>query len=240
MLQTFAHLPAAHPSSYTAHALRARFAQPPYLQAAWTPELRTEPPFAAQVKPSTTPHSADETPPTVNAAVLMGIVHRPSGIEGKDNATIILTQRPTHLRAHAGQIAFPGGKMDAQDADATACALREAHEEVGLSQEFVAVLGELPSYTTGLGYHVVPVLALVSPEHRIDINPEEVAECFEIPLDYLMNPAHHRQHEALVQGSLRRWYSMPYRDGAGTERYVWGISALLLRNLYRFLRAVPQ
>ncbi|MDV7401717.1 CoA pyrophosphatase, partial [Arthrospira platensis SPKY1] len=110
-------------------------------------------------------------------------------------------------------MAFPGGKMDAEDATPTHAALREAWEEVGLAPTAVEVLGLLPEYTTGTAFVITPVVGLVDPAAAISPNPHEVAETFEVPLDYLMNPAHHRLHEWTWEGRLRRWYSMPYQDG---------------------------
>ena len=141
-----------------------------------------------------------------------------------------------HLATHAGQIAFPGGRTDPSDGSAVAAALREAHEEVGLPPGCVEVLGCLPAYLTGTRYSVTPVLGLIPPDVPWSPSPFEVADVFEVPLAFLMNPAHHRWHEAAYQGALRRWLSMPYQDG-DTERYIWGATAGMLRNLYGFLSA---
>jgi 8-oxo-dGTP pyrophosphatase MutT (NUDIX family) len=204
-------LPAVAPSSLTADALAARFAQPP----AWQPELRSEPRFT------------DREP--AQASVLVGIVTRA-------RPTVLLTERTTHLSTHSGQVAFPGGKRDATDRDAVHTALREAQEEIGLDAAHARVLGELPTYTTGTRFIVTPVVALVDPRHQLQANPDEVADIFEVPLDFLMNPAHHRRHRIVASGVEREWFSIPYMDGT-TERFVWGATAGMLRNLYRFLAA---
>jgi len=206
-------LPAVVPAQLTATALRARFASPPV----WTPELRRE------------PRMTDRVP--AQAAVLVPIVQRPQG------ATVLLTERTTHLSTHSGQVAFPGGRVDPEDANIQAAALREAWEEVGLSAQFIEVLGTLPTYTTVTSFVVTPVVALVQPDFVLDINPFEVAEAFEVPLAWLMDPANHRRHAVSATDGVRReWYSMPYVDGPH-ERFVWGATAGMLRNLYRFLAA---
>jgi 8-oxo-dGTP pyrophosphatase MutT (NUDIX family) len=192
-------------------ALRARFASPPD----WQPELVTEKKFMDR--------------PPMHAAVLIPIVMR-------QVLTVLLTQRTVHLSTHAGQIAFPGGKLDSTDADAEAAAKREAFEEVGLSSSFVEVLGQLPIYTTGSAFWVTPVVALVHPGFVLQHNAHEVSDVFEVPLSFLMNPANHRHHQVYWQGVERQWLSMPYQDGL-QERFIWGATAGILRNLYRFLLA---
>ncbi|MDD2917400.1 CoA pyrophosphatase [Rhodoferax sp.] len=205
------HLPAVHPAALQADALRSRFAAPP----AWQAEFLHEKKFM------------ERTP--MPAAVLLPIVQRPE-------PTVLLTLRTQHLSTHSGQIAFPGGKVDDTDTDAVATALREALEEIGLAAQFVEVLGQLPVYVTGSAFHVTPVVALISPDMVLHPNPFEVADVFEVPLVYLMNPAHHRHHRMDWQGVQREWLSMPYRD-ATTERFIWGATAGMLRNFYRFLQA---
>ena len=208
---TDAHLQAVPHTQLTAEALRARFARPP----AWEPEVWRERKFG------------DRAP--ADAAVLLPIVLR-------ERCTLLLTQRTAHLSTHSGQVAFPGGRVDEGDADAVAAALREAQEEVGLSAEYVEVLGTLPTYTTGTAFVITPVVALVRPGFVLTPNPHEVADAFEVPLDYLMNPAHHRRHVAEWEGARREWFSMPYDDD-GRERYIWGATAGMLRNFYRMLAA---
>lgn len=205
------HLPAVGAQSLYPQALVQRFAKPP----AWTPEVLSESRFV------------DRAP--VHAAVLIPLVMR-------DQLMVLLTERTQHLSSHSGQVAFPGGKADAQDGDATATALREAHEEVGLDPHFVQILGALPTYTTGSAFVVTPVVALVQMGFGITPNPYEVADVFEVPLAYLMNPAHHRHHAVDWAGQRREWLSMPYLD-AEKERFIWGATAGMIRNLYHFLRA---
>ena len=209
--QIDAHLGMVPNDALKPQALRQRFAAPP----TWQPEFLTEKKFM------------DRLP--MQAAVLVPIVMR-------SEPTVLLTQRTAHLSTHSGQIAFPGGKVDASDVDVVGAALREAHEEVGLTREYVEVLGQLPVYVTGSVFHVTPVVALVSPGFSLYPNPFEVADVFEVPLQFLMNPAHHRHHLVDWQGVQREWLSMPYQDGA-TERFIWGATAGMLRNFYRFLRA---
>lgn len=211
VFQVDAHLEAVPAQRLTPAALQARFAQPPV----WQPELMRERKFL------------DRAP--AQAAVLLGIVMR-------DEPMVLLTQRPSHMSTHAGQIAFAGGKCDAEDADAAATALREAHEEVGLEAKYVQVLGSLPEYITASAFHVTPVVALIEPDIRLQINTQEVADAFEVPLAFLMNPAHHRWHRYEHEGVVREWLSMPYQDD-GHLRFVWGATAGMLRNFYRFLRA---
>ena len=205
------HLPAVAVTELRPSALRSRFALPP----AWQPELRSEPKFM------------DRQP--MQAAVLIPIVMR-------SEPTVLLTQRTEQMSTHSGQIAFPGGKCDVDDADATAAALREAFEEVGLESGFVDVLGQLPIYTTGSAFIVTPVVALVTPGFVLKPNAQEVSDVFEVPLQFVMNPANHRHHQVHWQGLQRQWLSMPYLDGA-TERFIWGATAGMLRNFYRFLIA---
>lgn len=205
-------LPPVPPQRLAAAALRRRFAQPP----AWVPEVRREPPMT------------DRAP--AQAAVLVPIVQRAE-------PAVLLTERASRMSTHSGQVAFPGGRVDPEDANTAAAALREAWEEVGLSAGYIEVLGQLPTYTTVTGFIVTPVVALVQPGFTLRPNPAEVADTFEVPLAFLMNPAHHRRHQIDKGGPrARHWFSMPYQDG-GTERYVWGATAGMLRNLYRFLMA---
>ena len=204
-------LPPIGPERLTPQALRERFAAPP----AWAPEVVRERKFM------------DRAPAA--AAVLVGLVLR-------DAPTVLLTQRTAHLSTHSGQVAFAGGKCDPDDTDAAATALREAHEEIGLSTHCVEVIGHLPEYITGSAFHVTPVVGLIAPPLSLQPNPHEVQSVFEVPLDFLMNPAHHRWHLHVHEGVQRRWLSMPYDDGQQL-RFIWGATAGMLRNLYRFLAA---
>ena len=201
----------AQPNRLTAGGLRELFARPPV----WTPELLREKKFA------------DRLP--AQAAVLLPLVMH-------ERPTLLLTQRTAHLSTHSGQIALPGGKLDEGDADAIAAALRETQEEIGLSPDRVEVLGTLPVYVTGTAFIVTPVVGLVQPGFTLQPNPYEVDDVFEVPLDFLMDPAHHQRHAWEWGGVMREWYSMPYRDGEN-ERFIWGATAGMLRNFYRLLSA---
>ncbi len=167
------------------------------------------------------------------AAVLVPLVQRPEGL------TVLLTRRTEHLRDHAGQISFPGGRSEPDDDGPTGTALREAHEEVGLTPAHVDVIGVLPVYTTVTRFVVTPVVALVKPRFELALDPFEVAEAFEVPLAWLMNPAHHRRHRVELEGGQRQFLSMPWQgtdvDGRPREYFIWGATAAMLRNLYRFL-----
>ena len=170
-----------------------------------------------------------------NASVLVPIVLRGPL---HDQPTVLLTQRTARMPTHSGQIAFPGGKSDLSDTDAAATALREAHEEVGLEAEFVQVLGQLPTYVTGSAFVITPVVALVHPGFTLVANPVEVSDIFEVPLEFLMNPSNHRRHEVTWRDTTRQWFSMPYYDlDTGKEHFIWGATAGMLRNFYRFLVA---
>ena len=153
-----------------------------------------------------------------------------------ERPTLLLTQRTAHLSTHSGQIAFPGGKLDDTDANATAAALRETQEEIGLSADWIEVLGQLPEYVTGTLFTVTPVVALVRPGFVLQPNPHEVDDVFEVPLDFLMDPSNHHKHGFEWDGVMREWYAMPYQDGA-RERFIWGATAGMLRNFYRLLIA---
>jgi len=144
--------------------------------------------------------------------------------------TLLLTERTGHLSAHAGQIAFPGGKVETDDADPLAAALREAREEIALDPEFVQPLGYLEPYRTGTGFIITPAVALVRPGFKLTPDPAEVADVFEVPLAFLMNEANHRIDSRPWRGAERRFYAMPYG-----ERYIWGATAGIIRSLYRRL-----
>lgn len=161
-----------------------------------------------------------------DAAVLVGIVDDPG------DAKVILTQRTAKLRKHSGQIAFPGGGIDEDDTSPEVAALREAHEEIGLEPRFVETVGRLPQYLSGTGFRITPVLGVVRRGFTITPNPHEVDEVFEVPLSFLMNPDNHRQDSRIWQGIVRHFYVMPYG-----ERYIWGITAGILRTLYERLYA---
>jgi 8-oxo-dGTP pyrophosphatase MutT (NUDIX family) len=210
------HLPAVALDRLVPPALRRRFDAPP----AWAPEIATE-------------HRFTEREPA-HASVLVPLVLR-------DPITVLLTQRTDHLTDHPGQISFPGGRAEPYDADTTATALREAREEIGLEASHIDVIGSLPTYTTGTGFIVTPVVAFVHPGFTLQADPFEVAEIFEVPLAFLMSPANHHRHAVEVGGIRREFLSMPWQgtDGQGRARryFIWGATAAMLRNLYRFLAA---
>jgi 8-oxo-dGTP pyrophosphatase MutT (NUDIX family) len=169
--------------------------------------------------------------PLTQAAVLIALVQR-------EELTVLLTQRSAKLKKHSGQIAFAGGKKDDSDDSLIATALREAREEIGLDSHLVEVIGTLPHYTTGTAFQITPVVALVAPHFQLQLNTDEVDASFEIPLRHFMNPNNHRQHAHEFEGIRREWFSMPYTEThTGTERFVWGATAGMLRNFYRFMSA---
>jgi 8-oxo-dGTP pyrophosphatase MutT (NUDIX family) len=199
-----------------------------------SPELRAR--FATG-EPFEPEHPGDGKPfegrSAAAAAVLVPLVQREQGL------AVLLTRRTDHLRDHAGQISFPGGRSEPGDDGPVGTALREAHEEVGLAPAHVEVIGTLPAYTTVTHFVVTPVVALVEPRFELALDPVEVAEAFEVPLAWLMNPAHHHRHRFEFDGGERQFLSMPWRapgpDGASREYFIWGATAAMLRNLYRFL-----
>lgn len=213
---TDAHLPAVPADRLRPSALRQRFASP----REWTPEIPGDGRLIVERTPA-------------QASVLVPVVTH------DDGARILLTRRTEHLRDHAGQISFPGGRMEADDADAVATALRETEEEVGLARAHVDVIGTLPIYTTVTGFIVTPVVGLVRPGFELSLDAFEVAEAFEVPMAFLMNPAHHHRHRFDYAGGQRQFLSMPWHGAGqdGTERryFIWGATAAMLRNLYRFL-----
>lgn len=159
-----------------------------------------------------------------DAAVLIPVIDDPDG------AKVLLTKRTATLRKHSGQIAFPGGGIDPEDADAEVAAMREAEEEVGLDRSFVETVGRLPDYYSGTGFRITPVLSVVRRGFTIVPNPHEVDQVFEVPLSFLMNPDNHQQASRVWRGVARHFYVMPYG-----ERYIWGITAGILRTLYERL-----
>ncbi|RIY02109.1 CoA pyrophosphatase [Aureimonas flava] len=163
---------------------------------------------------------------TREAAVLVPVVDRPG------EAGVVLTTRAAHLRKHSGQIAFPGGSVDPADASPEAAALREAREEVGLDPASVEVLGRLPRYRTTTGFRITPVIGIVPPDFVPRPDPAEVADAFEVPLGFLMNAANHARDSRVWQGRPRYFYTMPFGD-----RYIWGVTAGILRTLYERLYA---
>ncbi len=154
------------------------------------------------------------------AAVLVPVVDHPQ-------PTVLLTQRAAHLNDHAGQISFPGGKIDATDASPLDTSLREAAEEIGLGREFIDPIGYLDLYGTSFGFRILPAVARVRPGFKLRINQSEVDDAFEVPLAFLMDPANHQLHSKEFRGIERSYYAMPYGD-----RYIWGATAGILRVLY--------
>jgi 8-oxo-dGTP pyrophosphatase MutT (NUDIX family) len=140
------------------------------------------------------------------------------------------------LRDHAGQISFPGGRVEPEDVDVEAAALRETEEEIGLARRHIEVIGRLPTYTTVTAFEVTPVVGLLEPGFSLKLDPFEVAEAFEVPLQYLMTPAHHQRHIFTFEGGQREFLSMPWPQGS-EEYFIWGATAAMLRNFYRFLSA---
>jgi len=185
------------------------------------PDWQAEPPFEAQLR-----YPGREGPP-VEAAVLIPLVMH------KDGVRVMLTRRAAHLNDHAGQISFPGGRIESWDASPEAAALREAQEETGLPVDYVEVLACMPPYLTATGFSVTPVPGLVRSGYRLAPDAFEVAEVFEVPLAFLMNPANHRRHRArLPDGRERVYFSMPWK-----QYFIWGATAAMLRNLYHLLRS---
>jgi 8-oxo-dGTP pyrophosphatase MutT (NUDIX family) len=205
------HLPALAPETLSAAALQRHFAQMP---------------LAAPERPGDGGLLVDRAPR--DAAVLVPLVDRPEGVQ------VLLTRRTEQLKHHAGQISFPGGAVDADDADLWAAARREAMEEIGLRAEFIEPLAQLPVYSTVTAYRVTPCIALVRPGFALTLQDAEVAEAFEVPLAFLMNPAHHRRHRVRLPGVDREFLSMPWMQH-GREYFIWGATASMLRNLYHQL-----
>lgn len=252
VIGTDAHLPATPRERLTASALRERF-----LRAdAFEPEF----PGDGGIFPGRSP---------TQAAVLVPLVQRAEGLQ------VLLTQRTAHLRDHAGQVSFPGGRAEPEDGSPERTALREAQEEIGLDERFVDLIGQLPVYRTVTAYEVTPVVALIRPDFSLRLDAFEVAEAFEVPLEFLMNPAHHQRHafefelpvEPVEPGAIagaaagaaggplkgrRQFLSMPWTgpglavsnadpdvgltSAAPKEFFIWGATAAMLRNLYRFLQ----
>ncbi len=160
------------------------------------------------------------------AAVLVPLVDRAAGM------TVLLTQRTDDMPSHAGQVAFPGGRPQSDDADSVATALRETEEEVGLKRRFVDVIGAVDRYHTGTGYEITPIVGIVTPGFTTEIDPREVAAVFEVPLSHFLDERNHRIDSRQYQGRERRFYAMPYG-----ERYIWGATAGMLKNLHFILTA---
>ena len=197
----------------TPECLRRAFAHP----QDWRPERSDE---------SRAPRLRRGATGLVPASVLVPIVVHDTG------PTMLLTERTAHLNDHAGQVSFPGGSAEPEDADEIETALRESEEEIGLARASVEVIGRLPDYPTVTGFNVVPIVALVRPPLALTLDAFEVAEAFEVPLAFLLDPANHERRTIILDGHARHFTAMPY--GA---HFVWGATAAMLRNLYLFLAA---
>ena len=175
-------------------------------------------------------HDLDAVPrvqsPLTPAAVLVPLVVRPDGLQ------VLLTQRTDHLHDHAGQVSFPGGRREHSDAGSVETALRETREEIGLVEDFIEVVGLLDDYETGTGFRVTPVVSFVSEGFTLALDSFEVADAFEVPLDYLFDPANHHRRSRDFNGRRRSYYVFEYHD-----RVVWGATAGMLMNLYRRVTA---
>ncbi len=159
------------------------------------------------------------------AAVLVPLIEQPDGL------TLLLTQRTTHLPHHAGQISFPGGRIEPADVSAAATALRETEEEVGLPSTFIELVGRLDDYITGTGFVVAPFVGLIRPPFPVKPDPTEVVDIFEVPLAFILDSRNHRRDSRVFDGVERRFYAMPFGG-----RYIWGATAAMLMNLYEVLR----
>jgi len=182
----------------------------------------------AGVRGDYTMQPGSEAPPTklTPAAVLVPLVMR------EVELTVLLTQRTPHLQAHAGQVAFPGGRIEASDRDPVHAALRETEEEVGLTADHVCVIGRLDTYITGTGYEITPVVGLVHAPYPVRPDPHEVADVFEVPLAFVLDARNHERHSREFKGRIRSFFVLPYPG-----RYIWGATAGMLVNLAEVLSA---
>ena len=172
------------------------------------------------LNPGWTPPSTELRP----AAVLVPLVDRAGGM------SVLLTQRTAHLSAHAGQISFPGGRIETSDRDATEAALRETEEEVGLTRDHVTVIGRLDTYVTGTGFEITPMVGIISVPFPLIPDPFEVSEVFEVPLSFVLNPNNHRRMTRVFEKRTRVFFVLPYEN-----RYIWGATAGMLVNLAEVL-----
>lgn len=198
--------------------LRVRLQSPP----PWQPEITDENRHVIAADIITQRQAAGKV---TKAAVLIPLLLKENGL------SVLLTQRTNHLRDHAGQISFPGGRMDPEDQSPNDTALRESKEEIGLEPGRVEIIGHLPQYLTVSGYSVTPVVGLVQTQAEYVLDEFEVADVFEVPLSFLLDPANHQVRVWQSEQGGRRFYSMPYEN-----RFIWGATAGMLRNLYHLLK----
>jgi 8-oxo-dGTP pyrophosphatase MutT (NUDIX family) len=198
--------------------LKARLQSPPQ----WEPEITDE---NRHVIAADIIARRQAVGKVTKAAVLIPLVLKEDGL------SVLLTQRTNHLRDHAGQISFPGGRMDPGDQNPNDTALRESQEEIGLDPKRVEIIGHLPQYLTVSGYSVTPVVGLVQAQAEYVLDEFEVADVFEVPLSFLLDPANHQVRLWQSEQGGRRFYSMPYEN-----RFIWGATAGMLRNLYHLLK----
>jgi 8-oxo-dGTP pyrophosphatase MutT (NUDIX family) len=170
----------------------------------------------------------EETRPLTRAAVLVPLIERPDGL------SVLLTERSPNLTDHAGQISFPGGRQEAFDADDIATALRETEEEIGLPRRLVRVIGRLDTYVTGTFYSITPIVGLIRPPFALQPDPLEVAEVFEVPLSFVVDPVNHERRSREYKGRTRHYYVLPYE-----QRNIWGATAGMLVNLAALLAPDP-
>jgi 8-oxo-dGTP pyrophosphatase MutT (NUDIX family) len=201
------------------------FSLPPPDQKKWLEQRLARPAAAAAKSQGDGFRLPGREGPAIPAAVLVPIVNRPAGL------MLMLTQRSDDLPDHPGQISFPGGRVEPQDASLAHAALREATEEVGLPAERVAIVGELAPYDTVTGYCVTPVVGWVEPPFELKLDPIEVADAFEVPLAFLLDPLNHQQHFRMLGDIRSHFWAIPYG-----ERYIWGATAAILLILERTLR----
>jgi 8-oxo-dGTP pyrophosphatase MutT (NUDIX family) len=186
--------------------------------------------FAATAPPIETLYGDQDARPARDtlkpASVLVPIVARP------EELTVLFTRRTAHLKAHSGQVSFPGGRTEPHDASPEATALRETEEEIGLARSRVEVLGRLPEYHTRTGFRVTPVVGVVAAPLELRVDACEVDEVFEVPLTFLLDPSHHERHARELQGRAVHYYAITWRGHT-----IWGATAGMLVNFYRYLAA---
>ena len=209
----------------TPEEVERRLAAPRRVGLRWSPSLGEPPrPPRPRGDHDLNPDFFDPEMALTPAAVLVPIVARHDGL------TVLLTRRTDHLHDHAGQVSFPGGRLDPGDRDAEAAALRETEEEIGLDRRHVRTVGRLDTYVTRTGFEVMPLVGLVRPPFELALDSFEVAEAFEVPLAFLLHPDSCERHSRTYQGRAREFYAFPYRD-----HYIWGATAGMLVNLAEVL-----